>query len=211
MTIKLTWIAAALVAVIAATVPTRLSASPASDDGAGTGPTTQRVGDWPSTATPIGSRHSRQVKARGGETYRINQYAQEHLRFVPGTITVDSGSTLTFSFGDKEDEDHTLTILPKAELPRTAAQINQCEPCKIARGHLKNPNDLADALTAKTPFVHWTLDKGRPGLDTAGDSLAIESGGAHRTNSAIVSAAPGTVLYFVCVVHPWMQGKIIVR
>jgi len=26
-----------------------------------------------------------------------------------------------------------------------------------------------------------------------------------------VTAKPGTTLYFLCAVHPWMQGKIVVK
>ena len=151
------------------------------------------------------------VKAKDGQTYAINRYSQENLRFVPGTVSVASGSTLTFTFADKEQEPHTLTILPKAKLPRNGAQISNCRSCQVALGHLKNPKDLANALTPKNPIVHWTLDKGEPGLDTSGDSLAIESPGAHKSNSAVVSAPSGTTLYFLCAIHPWMQGKIIVK
>ena len=60
------------------------------------------------------------------------------------------------------------------------------------------------------PIVHWTIDKGQSGLDTVGDSIAIQPG-AHKTISATVSAPSGTRLYFVCAVHPWMQGKIVVK
>jgi len=151
------------------------------------------------------------VKTLSGESYAINKYAQEKLRFAPGTVTVMSGSTLTFRFGDNEDEAHTLTILPKSKLPRTTAQINQCRPCQVAAQHLKNPKNEATALTPANPIIHWTLNKGQDGLDTTGDSLAIQSGGPHKTISAVVSAPSGSVLYFVCAIHPWMQGKIIVK
>ena len=168
------------------------------------------TGGW--FAAPGSSTDGATVKVKDGQTYAINRYAQENLRFVPGTITVTSGSTLAFTFGDKEQEPHTLTVVPKAKLPRTVAQINNCRVCQqVGTAHLKNPKDLADALTPKNPIVHWTLDKGQPGLDTTGDSLAIQSPGAHKTNSTVVSAPPGTTLYFLCVIHPWMQGRIIVR
>jgi hypothetical protein len=122
------------------------------------------------------------------------------------------GIDATFTFGDKEDEAHTLTILPKSQIPRTNAQIDQCRPCeRVGASHLKNPKDLADALTRKNPIVNWTLNKGQPGLDAPGDSLAIQSGGTHKSISAVVSAPAGTTLYFVCVIHPWMQGKIVVK
>jgi plastocyanin len=40
----------------------------------------------------------------------------------------------------------------------------------------------------------------------------ISSGsGRDKTNTVKVTAKPGTTLYFLCAVHPWMQGKIVVE
>jgi plastocyanin len=147
------------------------------------------------------------VKTKETVKIAINKYIQDGLRFVPGTVTVASGSTLTFTYSDKEQEPHTLTIVPKAELPHTVAQAFNCKTCrKYASPHLKHAGPPGPG----NPIVHWTLDQGQPGLDTVGDSLAIQPG-AHKHISAVVSAPAGTVLYFVCAVHPWMQGKIIVK
>jgi hypothetical protein len=49
---------------------------------------------------------------------------------------------------------------------------------------------------------------GPPGLSQEGDALVILPGGPHKTASAVVSAEPGTVLHYFCIVHPWMQGQI---
>ncbi|MGI8421234.1 MAG: cupredoxin domain-containing protein [Gaiellaceae bacterium] len=35
--------------------------------------------------------------------------------------------------------------------------------------------------------------------------------GGCRVPGSPVSAPAGTTLYFLCAVHPWMQGKIIVK
>jgi hypothetical protein len=45
-----------------------------------------------------------------------------------------------------------------------------------------------------------------PGLDQPGDSLLIDA--EHPVTRARVTAAPGTTLRFICVIHPWMQGKL---
>jgi hypothetical protein len=34
--------------------------------------------------------------------------------------------------------------------------------------------------------------------------------GPHKSETVVVSAPPGTRLYFMCAIHPWMQGKIVV-
>jgi plastocyanin len=148
------------------------------------------------------------VKTKENVKIAINRYIQDDLRFTPGTVTVASGSTLTFTYSDKEDEPHTLTIVNKSDLPRTVAQVDQCKPCReYATPHLKNPKAPPGD---NNPIVHWTLNQGQPGLDAVGDSLAIQPG-AHKRNSAVISAPSGTVLYFLCAIHPWMQGRIIVK
>jgi hypothetical protein len=85
-------------------------------------------------------------------------------------------------------------------------QVENCKACRLATGHLKHPRAEPGPTN---PIVHWTLNKGQPGLDTVGDSIAIQPG-AHKRITVQVSAPSGTTLYFVCAVHPWMQGKIVV-
>jgi plastocyanin len=147
------------------------------------------------------------VKTFAADRLAINKYLQNGLQFKPGTITVKSGGTLTFAYGDREQEPHTLTIVAKAQLPKTVQQVENCGVCqRYASPHLKNPRAEPGP---GNPVIHWTLNKGQPGLDVVGDSLVIQPG-AHKTISAVVSAPAGTTLYFVCAVHPWMQGKIVV-
>jgi plastocyanin len=156
-----------------------------------------------------GARHSSGVIVKAsdkGATYVINKSVTDKMFFTPAVTTVKSGETLTFEYdGQPNGEPHTVTILAAKDLPRTAAQINNCAICnRYAAAHLKNPkappgptNDIA----------RWTVDKGQPGLDSPGDSVAIE-GAKHRSISITVSAPAGTTLHFICLVHPWMQGTL---
>jgi len=141
-----------------------------------------------------------------GTKYTINRSATDTMYFAPAVISIPSGQTLTFEYGGKpSSEPHTMTIVPQEALPRTSAQIDNCTVCeRYASGHLKNPkappgptNDIA----------HWTLNTGGAGFDGPGDSIAIE-GPQHRSITVQVSAPAGTVLHFICAVHPWMQGTI---
>jgi len=145
-----------------------------------------------------------------GVSFAPNKYIKDNMYFSPGTVNVKSGESLTFKFADtKSMEPHTLTIVGKTDLPRTGAQVENCAACqRYATGHLKNPKAPPDE---HNPIVHWTLDKGQPGLDTVGDSIAIQQPGRHRSITVTVSAPAGTTLYFLCAVHPWMQGKIVVH
>jgi hypothetical protein len=103
-------------------------------------------------------------------------------------------------------------VVAEKDLPTSNAQINACangadKVCNaIVAEMIKNPkappgptNDIA----------HWTVDKGKLGLDGPGDSIAIE-GSTHRSVSVKVTAPAGTTLYFFCAVHPWMHGTITV-
>src|SRR5262245_23436605 len=104
------------------------------------------------------------------------------MAFAPGTVVVRSGTMLTFKFGDRKSmEPHTLTIVKQSDLPRTAAQVENCAVCqRLATGHLKNPKAPPDE---GNPIVHWTLNKGGQGLDAVGDSVAIQQPGHHRSIS----------------------------
>lgn len=146
-----------------------------------------------------------------GQTYVINKSATDSMFFSPGTATIKSGQTLTFTYdGKPADEPHTISVVSEKNLPSTNAQINACsnggdKVCNlIIAGLIKNPKAPPGPTN---DIVHWTVDKGKPGLDGPGDSIAIE-GAKHKTISIKVTAPAGTTLYFFCVVHPWMHGKL---
>lgn len=143
-----------------------------------------------------------------GASYVINKSVTDKMYFTPGKATIKSGQTLTFEYDGKPGEEpHTVTIVAVKDLPRTAAQMNNCTICnKTAAGHLKNPHAPPGPTN---DIAHWTVNKGRAGLDEPGDSIAIE-GAKHRSISIKVTAPAGTVLHFICAVHPWMQGTLTV-
>jgi len=49
------------------------------------------------------------------------------------------------------------------------------------------------------------VNVGQPGLDQPGDSLLILDG---QTIGATISASAGTNLFYLCAIHPWMQGQL---
>ena len=53
-----------------------------------------------------------------GETYVINKSATDRMYFTPGTISVKSGSTLTFTYeGKPTSEPHTISVVAQKDLP----------------------------------------------------------------------------------------------
>ena len=155
------------------------------------------------------------VKVTDHAKYVVNRYLQDEMRYVPGVVTIRSGCDLTFAFATPGQNDpHSLSVVKRSDLPRTDAQMEACPICKTIKSqHVGDPTLPAGP---KNPILHWTVDVGRPGLDAPGDSLGIfESAkkGAppgHQRVTVRVSAPSGTTLFFMCGMHPWMQGKVVV-
>ena len=153
------------------------------------------------------------VKVTDHEKFVVNQYLQDAMRFAPGTATVKSGCDLTFRFATADQDDpHSLSIVKESDLPKTTAEMQSCKICKaIKQQHVGDPTTPAGP---KNPILHWIVNAGKPGLDTPGDGLAIFEDTAkgappgHASVTVRVSAPPNTTLYFMCGLHPWMQGKI---
>ena len=49
-----------------------------------------------------------------------------------------------------------------------------------------------------------------PNVDRPGDSAFIAPSQKAKVTLK-VTAKPGTTLYFMCIIHPWMQAKLIVQ
>ena len=134
------------------------------------------------------------IKTGGGEMFVANALVQSTLKFIPGPARVASGGTLTWVSADRTGEPHTISIVDQGDLPTSIEEVFECSVCQeIFEGHF--------AGGGFNPVV----DVGLPGLDTRLDSLFLEPGGQV---SAEVSAPSGTTLYYLCAIHPWMQGSI---
>jgi plastocyanin len=155
------------------------------------------------------------VKVTDHEEFVVNRYAKDAMRFAPGTVSLKSGCDLTFEFATPDqDVPHSLSLVKRSELPATNAQMESCKVCKdIKAKHVADPTVPAGP---KNPIQHWIVNVGKPGLDVPGDSISIfeaKSKGAppgHQRVIIPVSAPAGTTLYFMCGLHAWMQGKIVV-
>jgi hypothetical protein len=139
---------------------------------------------------------------------KINRYIQDGTRWQKDVYHVRSGGTLTIVNLAASDGPHTFSVVRKSDLPRTVAQINNCKICQtVAKEHGADPNSQAPP---KFLFVeNGTGSTTPPNVDRAGDSAFI----APSQNAKVtlkLTAKPGTTLYFMCVIHPWMQAKIIV-
>lgn len=151
------------------------------------------------------------VAASGGKTATlkavasgkvvINKYEQDSSHWSPGTVTIKSGGTLTIA--NVGGAPHTFSIVKKSQLPKTIRQVNECAICQKLGEEHGAPQD------GNGPPTKPVLDVGAPGIDQVGDSVVIAPNA--KTTKLKVSAKKGTTLYFLCAIHPWMQGKLQVK
>jgi plastocyanin len=144
-----------------------------------------------------------------GIIFKPNQLIAAVFRFTPERTTVDDGQRIRFADADQDNQEpHTVTIVDKADLPTSFAEGDACfaetAPCGQALAAHDPDGD-------QQPPFNLVVNKGKPGLDTAGDSLLFGGDLDNQSISARVTAAPGTTLYYLCALHPFMQGKITVR
>jgi plastocyanin len=140
----------------------------------------------------------RTVRATGGESFVPNAKIMATLRFSPGPLSVAHGDAVTWT-SDTPDEPHTISVVAAGDVPGTIDDVFNCAVCNgILAAHVPDPN---------APPIP-VLNAGSPGLDTAGDSMILFPGGSV---SATISAPAGSTLHYICAIHPWMQGTIMVR
>jgi hypothetical protein len=140
-----------------------------------------------------------------------NRYIQDGLRWDKDVYHVRSGGTLKIVNTVATEGPHTFSVVKKSQLPRTAAQVNNCKICqKIAQEHgVTDPNDP----NAQPQFQYVENGVGQntpPNVDRPGDSGVTGQGRKGESITLPVTAKKGTTLYFMCAIHPWMQAKVIV-
>ena len=144
------------------------------------------------------------VVIKGTETFKRNAYLKVSMHFVAGTLTVRSGGTVTLT--NTTDEPHTFSIVKPSQLPRTIKQIQECGVCgEIAKSHGLNP----EGPPGPPPIP--LVNVGPVGFDEPGDSVIIGPKGHGAPVTFKVTAPAGTTLNFMCAIHPWMQGRILVK
>jgi plastocyanin len=147
------------------------------------------------------------IETHGELKVKINAYIQDGQRFLPGDLKVKSGATVTLKNKSTDGAPHSLSLVKKSVLPKTGADIMACAACgPLMVAHQADPN----TGEPQVPLV----DVGGAGFDTmgdattAGDSIFLPPKGKVTFK---VTAKKGSRLYFMCAIHPWMQGSFIVK
>ena len=157
-------------------------------------------------STPLADP-GRGVQILGDERFTPNAIVLATFHFSPGPLEVRSGEQVTWQ--NTTADPHTVSVVRHADLPATIDQLFACAICTvIGAAHFPNGFDQAPV-----PVLDDLKPTGfPPRLDSPGDSFLIgPSGSPGSSITAVVSAPAGTTLDYMCVIHPWMQGSIVVR
>jgi hypothetical protein len=128
--------------------------------------------------------------------------------------TIEEGAKLEIynETNPKQVGPHTFSLVTKSSLPKTKQAEKNCFTPKhicfsIAEWQHFNPKTEKIGLNPATA--------GPAGWSTSGDTSGKKGDswftgetktGTHITQA--VTAKAGTTLYFMCAIHPWMQGSI---
>ena len=145
------------------------------------------------SASPHKTRAATRIATTGSNSFVRNALIQSTLRFFPERLTVNSGATITIADRDRPREPHTLSIVRRKARPNNTEEVFSCRACRVAGAH----------LAGQKPKIR--INQGKPGLNRPGDSVLLQPG---KSVSAKVTARAGKTLYYLCAIHPWMQGQI---
>lgn len=157
-------------------------------------------------ATGGGASNGTTVRTQGGESFVPNGKIMATLKFSPGHLVVTSGETLTFEHADDTQEPHTLSIVNAADVPGTIDDVFNCgAPGTVCDDVFQAVGQALGGEPTSSQFVNISDGSG---LDGRLDTLFLLPG---DSVSATVTAPSGSTLYFMCVIHAWMQGTITVK
>jgi plastocyanin len=144
------------------------------------------------------------VQIIGDERFVPDAMIMATFRFTPGPLEVRSGEQVTWQ--NTTIDPHTVSVVRHADVPTTVDQAFDCQICSLLRvAHFPNGFDQPPALV----IDDFKPAGFPPSLDNAGDSFLIGSVGGPGDNvTALITAAPGSTLDYICAIHPWMQGTI---
>jgi len=134
------------------------------------------------------------------------------LKFVgPESVTVGDQLEIVNDTNPKQVGPHTFSLVTKGSLPKTPKARKNCFTPKhiclaVAIWHGFNPKtERITKNPAKAGPAGWSTAGNATGKK--GDSwFSGETKGGHFSQE--VTAEAGTTLYYLCAVHPWMQGKV---
>lgn len=137
----------------------------------------------------------------------INRYIQDGLRWNKDVYSVQSGGTIHIVNLAADEGPHTFSVVLKKDEPKTGLQVVTCKICQqLGKAHGADPNS-----NAPPKFQYLENGVGQntaPSVDKPGDSGITGKGKKGESIDLTVTAPAGTKLYFMCLIHPWMQAEL---
>jgi plastocyanin len=128
--------------------------------------------------------------------------------FHYNSVTVHRGDLLKIA--DQTSQQHTLSLVKAKTLPQTGSQFQKCFSSgicgAIAKWH-KFANNRIHKNPVKAGASGWDKEGSSPAKK--GDSVVFGPNKLPRVRP--ITAPKGTVLHFICAIHPNMQGTITVK
>lgn len=134
------------------------------------------------------------------------------IRFVaPKTIEAGASLKVVNQSDPRKFGPHTFSLVTKGTLPKTPKARKLC----FAKGHICRSIARWHGVKGNNPVKVNPAEAGLPGWDTSGNNsregdswfTGNKPGTSFtQTVSADVTAGP-TRVYFLCAIHPWMQGS----
>jgi plastocyanin len=132
------------------------------------------------------------------------------LKFVgPESVTVGDQLEIVNKTNPKQVGPHTFSLVTKGSRPKTPKARKGC----FAPKHICLSIAIWHGFNPKTEEITKNPAKAGPaGWSTMGsNSKKGDSWFSEKKNEYLsqeVTAEAGTTLYYMCAVHPWMQGKV---
>ena len=120
----------------------------------------------------------------------------ELYSMFPSSLTVAAGTVVTFQMSQHTDEVHTATFGPDSEL-KTLSKIGPAVPAQSAY-----PSDPGQAT--ESPTAHGDGFANTGFLDRDPSTKTIPASGK------VLFSTPGTY-HYICLIHPFMHGTIVVK
>jgi plastocyanin len=140
-------------------------------------------------------------KIVGGERFVPNRSVSDTVHFKKDRILIQKGGTVTLV--DTSKTDHTFSLVRRRQVPTTARQVDNCfgkGPCdEIAVAHGAVNPQTGEPQEPTTPRVNV----GKAGFNQPGDSIVVPAGKRRK-----IKVTSGQALYYICAIHPWMNGAI---
>ncbi len=160
--------------------------------------------------------------AAASKSHRVATEAPEHAKIVakghkestlrfPKVLTVAKGGTL--SIRNHTPAPHSVTLVQQHLVPKSKQEIKDCfHPGHICRKAAKWHKFDGQAIHRNpVPAGHsgWSTEGS---LHHRGDSVLFGAPfGPDKPKTRQVHAPHGTVLHYICIIHPWMHGRVIVE